>query len=43
MKVKHSEDVIKQQDDHTPDGAIDKALALLHLDHGIATWHTSGG
>ena len=31
MKVQHSVDVIKPQDDRTPDGVIHKALALWHL------------
>ena len=39
MKVKHSKDVIKPQDDRTPDGAIHKALALWHLGHENLVCH----
>ena len=39
MKVKHSKDVIKSQDDRTPDGAIHKALALWHLGHENRVCH----
>ena len=39
MKVKHSEDVIKPQDDRTPDGVIHKALALWHL--GYENWYAT--
>ena len=39
MKVKHSKDVIKPQDDRTPDGVIHKALALWHLGHENRVCH----
>ena len=39
MKIKHSKDVIKPQDDRTPDVAIHKALALWHLGHENRVCH----